>query len=58
MQGNLTPCLSFLWPEIPDRTFRRALETLVQSGQVQGTGETRWRKYRLASLGHGEDDGR
>lgn len=45
-------------PEIPDRTFRRALEALVHSGQVQAEGETRWRKYRLASLGHGVDDGR
>jgi ATP-dependent DNA helicase RecG len=45
-------------PEIPDRTFRRALEALVQSGQVQATGETRWRRYRPAPLGHGQGDGR
>ena len=46
-------------PEIPDRTFRRALEALVEEGQIRGTGETRWRKYRLKdSLGHREDDGR
>jgi ATP-dependent DNA helicase RecG len=45
-------------PEIPDRTFRRSLQALVDAGQVQGIGETRWRKYRLQdSLGHGEDDG-
>jgi ATP-dependent DNA helicase RecG len=45
-------------PEIPDRTFRRALAALVEDGQTEGTGETRWRKYRLSSLGHGGDDGR
>jgi len=46
-------------PEIPDRTFRRALEALVENGQVKSTGGTRWRKYRLQSpLGHGEDEGR
>lgn len=44
--------------EIPDRTFRRALEALVQGGRVQGTGETRWRKYRLTSLGRERDDDR
>jgi ATP-dependent DNA helicase RecG len=33
--------------EIPERTFRRALETLVAGHQVIGTGETRWRRYRL-----------
>ncbi len=46
-------------PEIPDRSLRRALEALVDDGQLVGTGETRWRKYRLkGSLGDGEDDGR
>lgn len=45
-------------PEIPDRTFRRALAALVEDGQAEATGETRWRKYRLTgSLGHGGDDG-
>lgn len=40
-------------PEIPDRTFRRALAGLIKEGQVEGTGQTRWRKYRLqSSLGH------
>jgi ATP-dependent DNA helicase RecG len=46
-------------PEIAERTFRRALETLVTGGQVTGTGETRWRTYRLGpSLGQEDDDGR
>lgn len=46
-------------PEIPERTFRRALEELVESGEVVATGEKRWRRYRLkGSIGHGEDDGR
>lgn len=46
-------------PEIPERTFRRALGELVESGEVVATKEKRWRKYRLAgSIGHGEDDGR
>jgi ATP-dependent DNA helicase RecG len=45
-------------PESPGRTFRRALAALVESGKVQGTGETRWRKYRLTgSLVHRGDDG-
>lgn len=46
-------------PEIPERTFRRALETLIAGHRVLGTGETRWRKYRLdPALGHEDDDGR
>jgi ATP-dependent DNA helicase RecG len=46
-------------PEIPDRTFRRALEELVESGDVMATGEKRWRRYRLkSSIGHGGNDGR
>lgn len=45
-------------PEIPDRTFRRALEDLVAGGQVEATGETRARTYRVkGSSGHGEDGG-
>ena len=45
--------------EIPERTFRRALETLVAGYQVVGTGETRWRRYRLnPTLGHAAADGR
>lgn len=45
-------------PEIPDRTFRRALEELVGSGEVIATGEKRWRTYWLkGSIGHDENDG-
>lgn len=46
-------------PEIPERTFRRALEELVESGEIVATGEKRWRRYRpMGSIGHGGDDGR
>lgn len=46
-------------PEIPERTFRRALEELVESGEIVATGEKRWRRYRAkGSIGHGGDDGR
>ncbi len=46
-------------PEIPERTFRRALEELVESGDVVATGEKRWRRYRLkGSIGQGGSDGR
>lgn len=34
-------------PEIPERTFRRTLQDLVDAGQVEATGEKRWRTYRL-----------
>ena len=34
-------------PEIPERSFRRALQELVLAGQVEATGEKRWRTYRL-----------
>jgi ATP-dependent DNA helicase RecG len=45
--------------EIPERTFLRALQELVIAGQVEATGEKRWRKYRLQkSIGHGGSDGR
>ena len=46
-------------PEIPERTFRRALEELVTSGQVVATGETRARRFSLTPgvSGHGGDDG-
>jgi ATP-dependent DNA helicase RecG len=41
-------------PEIPERTFRRALEDLVESGRVEATGETRARSFRLKPVsGHG-----
>lgn len=45
--------------EIPDRTVRRALESLVAEGQAITTGgEKRWRTYRLKpDIGHG-DSGR
>jgi ATP-dependent DNA helicase RecG len=44
-------------PEIPERTFRRALEHLVANGQVEATGETRARTYRVKGpSGHGGDD--
>jgi ATP-dependent DNA helicase RecG len=40
-------------PEIPERTFRRALEELVAAGQIEAAGETRARTYRLKSVsGH------
>jgi len=46
-------------PEIPERTFRRALEELVESGDVVTAGEKRWRRYRLkGSIGHDGNDGR
>ena len=46
-------------PEIPNRTFCRALEELVASGEVVATREKRWRRYRLkGSIGHAEIDGR
>jgi ATP-dependent DNA helicase RecG len=35
-------------PEIPPRTFRRALEELVEQGRVSSSGERRWRRYRVA----------
>ncbi|MDR2215355.1 MAG: putative DNA binding domain-containing protein [Nevskiaceae bacterium] len=34
-------------PEIPERTFRRALEELVESGRVTARGETRARRFNL-----------
>jgi len=44
-------------PEIPERTFRRALDALVTDDRVLTAGETRWRRYRLnPALGHGGDD--
>jgi ATP-dependent DNA helicase RecG len=46
-------------PEIPERTFRRALEDLVASGRLVATGETRARRFRLrvGVSGHEGDDG-
>jgi ATP-dependent DNA helicase RecG len=45
--------------EIPERTFRRALEDLVESSQVVATGETRARRFRLKPgvSGHGDSGG-
>lgn len=44
--------------EIPDRTFRRALQELLISGHVEATGETRARTYRVkAGSGHGAVSG-
>lgn len=34
-------------PEIPERTLRRALEALIQAGEVVPIGEKRWRTYRI-----------
>lgn len=46
-------------PEVPERTFRRALETLVDAGQVEPSGKGRWRTYRLKPhSGQGPDGGR
>lgn len=46
-------------PEIPERTFRRALEELVEAGEIVTEGEKRWRRYRLkGSIGHRGHDGR
>ena len=45
-------------PEIPERTFRRALQELVIGGRVEATGETRARTYTLKVIsGHGADSG-
>lgn len=45
-------------PEIPERTFRRAVEGLVEAGQLEAAGANRWRTYRVkGSIGHGGDDG-
>ncbi|MEZ4219312.1 MAG: ATP-binding protein [Polyangiaceae bacterium] len=45
-------------PEIPMRSFRRALEDLVLHGSISATGKTRGRRYRPAEFGHGGKDGR
>ena len=46
-------------PEIPERTFRRALEDLVTSGRIVATGKTRARRFSLKPgvSGHSDDDG-
>ena len=45
--------------EIPERTFRRALDELVRSGRVIATGETRARRFSLgrSDSGHGDEGG-
>jgi len=45
-------------PEIPERTFRRALEELVSLGSISATGRTRGRRYGPREFGHGGEDGR
>jgi ATP-dependent DNA helicase RecG len=35
-------------PEIPLKSFKRALDELISAGQVSYTGERRWRRYRLS----------
>ncbi|MFT4102130.1 MAG: ATP-binding protein [Burkholderiaceae bacterium] len=46
-------------PEIPERTFRRALEDLVTSDRIMASGATRARRFslKLDVSGHGDDDG-
>lgn len=36
-------------PEIHPKTLARAIDALVEAGEVRATGERRWRTYRLAS---------
>lgn len=44
--------------EIPERTFRRALQELLIAGHVEATGETRARTYRVKAVsGHGGNSG-
>jgi ATP-dependent DNA helicase RecG len=47
-------------PEVPQRTVRRAIKNLVDSGKLTAEGERRWRTYRLAAMpnGHAHGDGR
>lgn len=46
-------------PEIPDRTFRRALRELLNEGRITATGERRWRRYhRGRANGQEGADGR
>jgi ATP-dependent DNA helicase RecG len=46
-------------PEVPIRTFGRALQRLARDGFVEATGTRRWRKYRaLGSIGHNPERGR
>ncbi len=44
-----------LGPAVPDRTFRRAPAGPADEGQVEGTGDARWRKLRgKGALAHGD----
>jgi hypothetical protein len=45
--------------EIPERTFRRALDELVSAGRVIATGETPARRFSLgqSESGHGDEGG-
>lgn len=46
-------------PEIPVRTFRRALNELLSDGEIRAVGERRWRRYHPGStIGHEDADGR
>lgn len=45
-------------PEVPSRTFRRALESLVGDGRVTAEGATRWRRYRANLSAKERVDGR
>ena len=46
-------------PEIPLRTFSRALKELADEGRVSARGEARWTRYSLApSIGQEGNDGR
>lgn len=38
--------------EISGKTVKRALDTLVEDGEVVFVGERRWRRYHLADKGH------
>jgi ATP-dependent DNA helicase RecG len=44
-------------PEIPERTFRRTLQELVDTGLVEATGEKRWRTYRQRGPADSIDQG-
>jgi len=46
-------------PEIPERTFRRALKELLGDGGISAQGERRWRRYHPGiPIGQEGDDGR
>jgi ATP-dependent DNA helicase RecG len=46
-------------PEIPERTFRRALKHLLDKGGIRSEGERRWRRYHPSTdNGQANDDGR